>query len=58
VREQFRATCKRSPTQSKFEELKSAKRQLLFDRIIDTVRLPFPVGPSVGEGEAATARTR
>jgi polyribonucleotide nucleotidyltransferase len=38
------------------KELKSAKRQLLFDRIIDTVELPFPVGPSVGEGEAATAK--
>ncbi|HWJ44806.1 MAG TPA: polyribonucleotide nucleotidyltransferase, partial [Gaiellaceae bacterium] len=38
------------------KELKSAKRQLLFDRIIDTVELPFPVGPSVGEGEAATTK--
>src|SRR5437867_3764970 len=38
------------------KEVKSAKRQLLFDRIIDTVQLPFPVGPSVGEGDAATAK--
>src|SRR5213076_259627 len=38
------------------KELKSAKRQLLVDRIVDTVELPFPVGPSVGEGEAATAK--
>jgi polyribonucleotide nucleotidyltransferase len=38
------------------KELKSAKRQLLFDRIIDTVQLPFPVGPAIGDGEAATAK--
>src|SRR5262245_38983586 len=38
------------------KELKSAKRQLLFDRIIDTVQLPFPVGPAIGEGEAATVK--
>jgi polyribonucleotide nucleotidyltransferase len=38
------------------KELKSAKRQLLFDRIIDTVQLPFPVGPAVGDGEAATVK--
>src|SRR3954465_2657460 len=34
------------------KELKSAKRQLLFDRIVDTVQLPFPVGPLVGEEPA------
>ena len=34
------------------KELKSAKRQLLFDRIIETVELPFPVGPATVEGEA------
>jgi len=33
------------------KELKSAKRSLLFDRIIDTVELPFPVGPATVEGE-------
>ena len=33
------------------KELKSAKRHLLFDRIVETVELPFPVGP-VPEGEA------
>jgi polyribonucleotide nucleotidyltransferase len=38
------------------KELKSAKRQLLFDRIIDTVQLPFPVGPAIGDGEPATAK--
>ena len=31
--------------------LKSAKRSLLFDRIVETVELPFPVGPSTSDGE-------
>src|SRR5213592_1371260 len=34
------------------KELKSAKRQLLFERIIEGVELPFPVGPATVEGEA------
>ncbi|HEY3106321.1 MAG TPA: polyribonucleotide nucleotidyltransferase [Gaiellaceae bacterium] len=34
------------------KELKSAKRSLLFDRIIETVEVPFPVGPATVEGEA------
>ena len=34
------------------KELKSAKRHLLFDRILETVELPFPVGPATVEGEA------
>jgi polyribonucleotide nucleotidyltransferase len=33
------------------KELKSAKRGLLFDRIVDTVELPFPVGSPGAEGE-------
>jgi len=33
------------------KELKSAKRHLLFEKIIDTVELPFPVGPATVEGE-------
>jgi polyribonucleotide nucleotidyltransferase len=33
------------------KELRSAKRELLFDRILDTLELPFPVGPSPAEGE-------
>jgi polyribonucleotide nucleotidyltransferase len=28
------------------KQLKSAKRQLLFERMVDEVRLPFPVGPA------------
>jgi polyribonucleotide nucleotidyltransferase len=34
------------------KQLKSAKRHLLFDRIIETVELPFPIGPATVEGEA------
>ena len=33
------------------KELKSAKRHLLFEQIIDTVELPFPVGPATVDGE-------
>jgi polyribonucleotide nucleotidyltransferase len=33
------------------KELKSAKRHLLFDRIEETVELPFPVGPATVDGE-------
>jgi polyribonucleotide nucleotidyltransferase len=33
------------------KELKSAKRQLLFERIIENVELPFPVGPATVDGD-------
>jgi polyribonucleotide nucleotidyltransferase len=33
------------------KELKSAKRHLLFDRIEEQVRLPFPVAPAVADAE-------
>src|SRR5256714_1289964 len=57
VREQFEADLRAlTDAEQDSKELKSAKRQLLFDRIIDTVRLPFPVGPSIVEGEPATAK--
>jgi polyribonucleotide nucleotidyltransferase len=38
------------------KELKSAKRQLLFDRIIETVALPFPVGPATVDGEGPVVK--
>jgi polyribonucleotide nucleotidyltransferase len=33
------------------KELKSAKRHLLFERIVESVELPFPVGPATVDGE-------
>src|SRR3954451_15593501 len=57
VREQFESDLRAlTDAEQDSKGLKSAKRQLLFDHIIDTVRLPFPVGPSVGEGEPATVK--
>jgi polyribonucleotide nucleotidyltransferase len=57
VREQFESDLRvLTDAEQDSKELKSAKRQLLFDRIIETVALPFPVGPSVGEGEPATTK--
>jgi polyribonucleotide nucleotidyltransferase len=57
VREQFEDELRvLTDAEQDSKELKSAKRQLLFDRIIETVQLPFPVGPAVGEGEAAVAK--
>jgi polyribonucleotide nucleotidyltransferase len=57
VREQFEPDLRAlTDAEQDSKELKSAKRQLLFDRIIETVQLPFPVGPSVGEGDPATAK--
>ncbi|HEY8104183.1 MAG TPA: polyribonucleotide nucleotidyltransferase [Gaiellaceae bacterium] len=38
------------------KELKSAKRHLLFERIIETVELPFPVGPATVDGEAPAVK--
>jgi polyribonucleotide nucleotidyltransferase len=39
------------------KELKSAKRNLLFDRIVEGVELPFPVGQAPAEGEAPVKDT-
>src|SRR5207302_240859 len=63
--EQARVEAVKEPVRQQFEddlhalteaeqdskELKSAKRHLLFDRIIETVELPFPVGPATVEAE-------
>jgi polyribonucleotide nucleotidyltransferase len=65
ILEKQRTTAVEGPVRDQFEEdlrglteaeqdskeLKSAKRHLLFERIIDVVKLPFPVGPAAVEGE-------
>jgi polyribonucleotide nucleotidyltransferase len=57
VREQFEDDLRAlTEAEQDSKELKSAKRSLLFDRIIETVELPFPVGPATVEGEAPTVK--
>jgi polyribonucleotide nucleotidyltransferase len=57
VREQFEDDLRAlTEAEQDSKELKSAKRQLLFDRIIEGVELPFPVGPATVEGEAPTVK--
>jgi len=56
VREQFESDLRAlTDAEQDSKELKSAKRHLLFDRIIDSVELPFPVG-QVAEGEGAPVK--
>ena len=38
------------------KELKSAKRHLLFERIVESVELPFPVGPATVDGEGPVVK--
>ncbi len=58
VREQFESELRAlTDAEQDSKELKSAKRNLLFERILEQVALPFPVGPAVSEGEAATKDT-
>ena len=57
VRDQFAADLTAlTDAEQDSKELKSAKRHLLFDRIIDGVELPFPVAPVPAEGEPPTAK--
>ena len=52
VREQFETELRAlTDAEQDSKELRSAKRALLFDRIIESVELPFPVGPATVEGE-------
>ena len=52
VREQFESELRAlTDAEQDSKELRSAKRALLFDRIIDGVELPFPVGPATVDGE-------
>ncbi len=53
VREQFESDLRElTEAEQDSKELKSAKRALLFDRIIDTVDLPFAAGPATVDGDA------
>ena len=54
VREQFEGDLRTlTDAEQDSKELKSAKQHLLFERIVETVSLPFPVGPAGAEGEPA-----
>ncbi|MDX6449795.1 MAG: polyribonucleotide nucleotidyltransferase [Gaiellaceae bacterium] len=56
VREQFESDLRAlTDAEQDSKELKSAKRHLLFDRIVDSVQLPFPVGQAA-EGEGAPVK--
>jgi polyribonucleotide nucleotidyltransferase len=58
VRQQFESELRAlTDAEQDSKELKSAKRNLLFERIIETVELPFPVGPAVAEGETVVKDT-
>ncbi len=58
VREQFGDDLRAlTEAEQDSKELKSAKRHLLFERIIDGVALPFPVGPAVvGDDEGPVVK--
>ncbi|HEU5009996.1 MAG TPA: polyribonucleotide nucleotidyltransferase, partial [Gaiellaceae bacterium] len=57
VREQFEADLRAlTDAEQDSKELRSAKRALLFDRIIESVELPFPVGPATVDGEAPAVK--
>src|ERR687885_1374113 len=57
VREQFEADLRAlTEAEQDSKELKSAKRHLLFERIVETVQLPFPVGPAVVDGDAPAVK--
>jgi polyribonucleotide nucleotidyltransferase len=52
VREQFENDLRGlTDAEQDSKELKSAKQHLLYERIIETVYLPFPVGPATVDGE-------
>jgi polyribonucleotide nucleotidyltransferase len=57
VAEQFEAELRAlTEAEQDSKELKSAKRHLLFDRIVEEVRLPFPVSAPVEGAEAADTK--
>jgi polyribonucleotide nucleotidyltransferase len=57
VREQFEHELRElTDAEQDSKELKSAKQKLLFERIVDTVELPFPVGPATVDGEGPVVK--
>jgi polyribonucleotide nucleotidyltransferase len=57
VREQFENDLRAlTDAEQDSKELKSAKRHLLFERIIEGVKLPFPVGSATAEGEETAVK--
>jgi polyribonucleotide nucleotidyltransferase len=58
VREQFAGELRAlTEAEQDSKELKSAKQHLLFERIVETVELPFPVGPATVDGEPVVKDT-
>jgi polyribonucleotide nucleotidyltransferase len=57
VREQFEQDLRElTDAEQDSKELKSAKQKLLLERIVDTVGLPFPVGPATVDGEGPVVK--
>jgi polyribonucleotide nucleotidyltransferase len=57
VREQFGEDLRAlTEAEQDSKELKSAKRHLLFERIVESVELPFPVGPATVDGEGPVVK--
>jgi polyribonucleotide nucleotidyltransferase len=57
VREQFENELRAlTEAEQDSKELKSAKRHLLFERIVETVELPFPVGPVIEGAEGPAVK--
>src|ERR671933_107428 len=57
VREQFEEDLRAlTEAEQDSKELKSAKRHLLFERIVETAELPFPVGPATVDGDAPAVK--
>jgi polyribonucleotide nucleotidyltransferase len=57
VREKFENDLKGlTDAEQDSKELKSAKRNLVFEHIIESVELPFPVGPATVDGDAPVVK--
>ena len=57
MREQFESDLRAlTEAEQDSKELKSAKQHLLYERIVETVQLPFPVG--AGTAARPASRTR